>query len=184
MATTEFEARFLEIDTPTLVQRALALGGTDRGEDLLRETIYYDRSLTWGDQGTYARLRSTRGNHIFTYKRITADAIGGAEEVEFTVDKPHELESFLAAVDVIPFRVQEKRRHTIELGSVTLDIDTWPKIPTYLELEGPDEDAIRQRAMALGLSWDDAVFIGARKIIEQYGIDVGHMRYFTFEKCE
>jgi len=45
-------------------------------------------------------------------------------------------------------------------------------------------DNSKNIAEKLGLSWDDALFIDPKKIIENYGYDVSNFRHFTFDKCE
>ncbi len=55
-------------------------------------------------------------------------------------------------------RFQENYREEWHLDGVTYDIDTWPDLPTFLEIEGPDENAVRQAAKQLGLDFADATF--------------------------
>ena len=184
MSNIELEARFTDIDPQNLIEFAKNLGAEDKGSKFLKETIFYDKELKWRSEGKYARLRSFDNKNIFTYKHITKEAVDGAEEIEFEVTHPDNLQLFLERVGLIPFRVQEKKRHTLELEGVTLDFDQWPLIPPYLEIEGKSEEKIREIALQLGLKWEDTVFSDARKIIEGYGVDVSKFTYFTFEKCE
>lgn len=184
MKNIEIEARFKEIDVAKITEKALQLGGIDIGEHLLEETIFYDGELRWRNEGKFVRLRSFINKNIVTYKHIKSDSIDGTEEIEFEVNKPDALKDFLGKLNLIPFRIQQKRRRTIKFEDAVLDIDSWPMIPPYLEIEGSSEAIIKNLAEKLGLSWHDAVFIDARKIIEGYGIDVSSFRYFTFEKCE
>jgi len=66
-----------------------------------------------------------------------------------------------------------------------VDIDTWPRILSYVELEGPSEDKLKETAKLLGFDWNNAVFYDARSIIEKnYNIPVGKMRWFTFDRFE
>lgn len=166
MKNLEIEARFIEIDVDKIVEKAISLGGNDKGEHLLDEIIFYDKDLTWSDLGKYARLRSCNGKHVFTYKEITSDTIDGAEEIEFTVDNPDQLKDFLSKMELVPFRHQQKRRKKIVFDGVFLDIDSWPKIPPMLEIEGESEEIIRSIAEKLGLSWSDALFIDPKKIMD------------------
>lgn len=184
MSNTEIEARFKDIKVDEIVNKVVSLGGVDFGEKILEETIYYDEKLDWRNQGKFARLRQFDNKNIFTFKHIKKDTIDGAEEIEFEVNKPSQLSEFLNKVGLIAFRTQQKKRHTLQLYGATLDIDTWPLIPPYLEIEGESEAKIRQVASMIGLEWDNAVFIDARKIIEEYGIDVSKFTHFTFNKCE
>lgn len=55
-------------------------------------------------------------------------------------------------------RYQENYREEWQLGNVVFDLDTWPSLPTFLEIEGPDEPAVRQAAEQLGLDYAQARF--------------------------
>lgn len=180
----EIEARFIEVNTDEITRKALSLGGIDEGEYLLEETIFYDNELTWSSLGKYVRIRSYSNKHVVTYKEINTDAIDGAEEVEFTVDKPEQLKEFLEKIKLTPFRVQQKKRRKIKFDGVVLDIDFWPKIPPMLEIEGDSEKLIKEMVEKLDLDWSKALFIDPKQIIENYGYDVTNMRYFTFDRCE
>lgn len=180
----EIEARYIDVDPKELVKKAVALGGKDTGEHLLEETIFYDKDLSWSPKGRYARIRSYNGRHVFTHKQISGDTIDGAEEIEFTVDDPAQLKAFLEKMELVPFRVQQKKRHKIIFDGVVLDIDSWPLIPPMLEIEGDSVEQVKEMAEKLGFNWDDALFIDPKKIIENYGHDVSNFRYFTFDKCE
>lgn len=37
-------------------------------------------------------------------------------------------------------------------------LDEWPWLPTYIEIEGPTEAAIKETAHKLGFDWADAKF--------------------------
>jgi len=181
----EIEARFLDIDKQNLTDRLTALGALDKGEVLLKEVIFYDQENKWSDQGRFVRIRSSGGTTKLTYKHNKAQTIDSAHEIEFTVPDANLAEQFLENIGLVAFRHQEKRRHTFGLDGVTVDIDTWPKVPTYVELEGPSEEKIKSVVEAIGFNWEDAVFDDARAIIQnRYNIPVGTMRWFTFTKFE
>lgn len=184
MENIEIEARFKDINVDEIIKKVVDLGGEDTGEKFLEETIFYDKELKWRDEGKFARLRSFDGKNIFTYKHIKKDSIDGTEEIEFSIDKTSQLKEFLSRLELVAFRTQQKKRHTLILDGVVIDIDQWPLIPPYLEIEGNSESEIRGVAEKIGLQWENALFIDARKIIEGYGIDVSKFKYFTFETCE
>lgn len=86
---------------------------------------------------------------------------------------------------LVAYRIQEKRRHTFKFDEVTVDVDTWPTIPPYAELEGPSEDAVKKTAQQLGFDYQQAVFGNAGKTIERfYHIQLAEIRFFTFEKIQ
>lgn len=181
----EIEARFLNIDKEKLIQTLETIGATDRGETLLREIIFYDSDNKWQDEGRFVRIRTSENGTMVTYKQNQAQTIDSATEIEFPITEPEQVETFLEHIGLVAFRHQEKKRHTFIKAGVTIDIDTWPNIPTYVELEGLSEEAIRTIAEMIGFNWGDAVFDDARKIIEtRYHVPVGSYKWFTFDRCE
>jgi adenylate cyclase class 2 len=55
-------------------------------------------------------------------------------------------------------RYQENYREEWRLEEVVFDFDTWPGLPTFVEIEGPDEVSVRQAAAAVGLDYAAARF--------------------------
>lgn len=182
----EIEARFLEIDKDEFVKKLHALGAKDLGEILLKEIIFFDRGLEWLKVGgEFIRLRIAGAKTILAYKHHKQKTVDGTTEIEFEVGDAKKAKAFLETIGFIAYRHQEKKRHTFQLDAVTIDIDTWPRVPTYVELEGSSEQALKDTAAKLGLEWNDAVFGAAGTIIEKhYGIPVHTMHWFTFDRFE
>lgn len=186
----EIEVKFLEIDLPALHQKLAELGAENLGEDLLKEIIFYDKDLTWVREREvrqrFVRLRQTRGQTYLTYKSKLEDGTEDyAMELETQVEDMAKMTEILEAVGLVASRHQEKKRHTYKLDGVTIDIDTWPQIPTYVELEGGSEDAIKDLAAKLGFDWNQGVFDTASGVIEKnYGLVVADLKHFTFGKVE
>lgn len=185
MQTTEIECRFLEIDKEKLVAKLISLGAKDLGEIMLEETIIYDPEQHWKKDNKFIRLRKSGDKIILTYKEHRAHTIDGTYEIEFEISDMKKAEILLEHIGLKAYRYQQKKRHTLELNDVTFDIDTWPKIPTYVELESKSEKKIKEAAGLVGLKWEDARFENASYIIENiYKIPVRSLRWFTFERVE
>jgi adenylate cyclase class 2 len=183
MDNKEIEVRFLEIGQEQLMQKLKDLGAENHGEDFLEEVIFYDKDLTWKDK--FVRLRKNAEGILLTYKHHKAETLDGVEEIEFKVSDFNKAEIFLERLGVSAYRHQQKKRHSFKLDEVVFDIDTWPHIPTYVELEGPSEEALKEAAEKTGLDWKDVVFENARTVIEnKYHIPVGTMKWFTFDRFE
>lgn len=183
--TKELEARFLEIDTEQIKKKLKELGANDLGEDVLYEIIFYDKALTWKSERRFVRLRKTRNGTFLSYKHKPKKESLDMEEVEILVDDWKKTKLLLERTGLVAYREQEKRRHTFRLGEVICDIDTWPSVPSYLEIEGETEKAIKTTAESLGLSWNNAVFYGAGYILEHfYTIPVMSLHAFTFDRVE
>jgi len=182
----EIEVRFLEIDQSALIAKLNSLKAQDFGEDFLKEIIFYDRELTWQyAKKRIVRIRQTKQGAFLTFKSKTEESDMIAKEIEMKIEDVDKMKDFLEEVGLVAYRLQEKRRHTFKLGEVIVDIDTWPSVPTYVELEGPDEDSLRKAAANLDLDWKNVVLEAPRFIIEEkYGIPVSKLRHFTFSKIE
>ena len=148
--------------------------------------IFYDAVGKWVGEGkTFVRIRQTKRGARLTYKNLEAPTATGTEEIEFAVDNAEKAKLLLEKVGLKLHREQEKRRHTFKLDEVTVDIDSWPGVPTYVELEGPSEEAIREASEKLGYDWSKAIFANARMVLEKYyHIPVGKLKYLTFKKFE
>ena len=185
MSEQEIECRFLEIDKNALVKKLIELGAHDEGEKMLEETIIYDPELKWQTSNKLIRLRKIGDKVKLTYKEHRKQAVDGAHEIEFGIDDMQKAEGLFESIGFKPFRHQQKRRHTLQLHGVTFDIDTWPKIPTYVELEGKTEGDLKKAAEAVGYDWKNVVFTDAAGIIEgKYNIPVRSMKWFTFDRFE
>ncbi len=179
----EIEARFLEIEYKEIIKKLKKLKAIDLGEDLLKELIFYDKKMTWRKKQIFVRLRQTNGKIYLTYKHHKAVKIDGATEIELEVNSLNAAKSFLLQLGLVCYRQQEKRRHKFKLGNVIFDFDTWPNIPTYLEVEGDSEEDIKIAVKKTDLDFSQAVFIDAKGIIEDiYKIPVSTYKHFTFTK--
>ena len=185
METKEIEVRFLEVDKEALVKKLISLGAKDRGEVMLEEAIIYGPEDKWLNERRLVRIRKSGESVKVTYKEYTEVAIGGASEVEFEVEDFKKAELFFEKIGLPAYRHQQKKRHTLEYNGVTFDIDTWPRVPVYVELEGPSEESLREVAKAVGLDWTKHEVRDPRWVIENiYKIPIGTMRWFTFDRFE
>lgn len=185
MKTQEIECRFLDIDKQSLIKKLIKHGAKDCGETTLDETIIYDSEFKWRDERRFIRLRKVNNETKLTYKNHSIHTVDGTYEIELEIDDHDKAELFLEKIGFIAFRKQQKRRHTFQLDGVTFDIDTWPRIPSYVELEGESEIDLKKVAKKVGLNWKDADFHDARWVIENiYKIPVGELRWFTFDRFE
>jgi adenylate cyclase, class 2 len=181
----EVEVRFLEIDKEAFAGMLTRLGAEDLGEELLREIIFADKDLIWVGESKLVRLRQVGGKVLLAYKHHQEASPEGVIEVELEVGDFNQAKLFLEMVGLVSVRVQEKYRHTFKLDGATFDIDTWPKIPTYVEIEGDSEKQLKVIAKKVGLDWRDVVFEDAAKVINNvYGIPIKKLKLFTFSKIE
>jgi adenylate cyclase class 2 len=110
-------------------------GGQKLGEKFMRRYVY---DITPGDQSKSIRLRDTGDEITLTVKQITSDAIDGTHEIEVGVDDFAATNALLGVLGFTAKSYQETKRTSFILDGAQVEIDTWPQIPPYLEIEaGP-----------------------------------------------
>ncbi|MFJ9890495.1 class IV adenylate cyclase [Streptomyces sp. NPDC091287] len=153
----EYEAKFLAVDVADLQTKLSALGAVQAfPRTLLTRKIFENDSL---DGGAWIRLRDEGTRSTLTLKQVTdATTINGTTEIETEVTDLHAMADILRRVGLTEVRYQENYREEWRLGEVAFDFDTWPDLPTFLEIEGPDEASVRQAAALLDLDYTAARF--------------------------
>jgi adenylate cyclase class 2 len=180
----EIETRFLEIDKAALISKLKELGAVDKGEIMMNDIIFYDQDLKWQKENKIVRLRKKGNITTLTFKENKEQTVDSAKETEFIVSSLEDAKFFLSAVGLRMYRTVEKYRHNFLLDGVTVDIDTWPKIPTYVELEGESVQALENMAQKLGLVWENRFDGDPRFVYKKYGIDLDKITIVTFDKFE
>ncbi|WP_069171381.1 class IV adenylate cyclase [Streptomyces griseus] len=153
----EYEAKFLAIDVTGLQTKLTALGATQAfPRTLLTRKIFENDAL---EGGAWVRLRDEGTRSTLTLKQVTdATTINGTTEIETEVTDLHAMAEILRSLGMREVRYQENYREEWRLGEVAFDFDTWPDLPTFVEIEGPDEASVRQAAALLELDYAEARF--------------------------
>lgn len=167
---TEYEAKILDIAPGEIATLITAKGGTQTREPTLMRRRVYD--IISGDASTWIRLRDTGSETTLCVKKIHDDTIDGTEEVESGVDDFDTTNELLGMMGFRPKSYQENRRTSFTLDGARLEIDTWPLIPPYLEIESESRDHVLQVAAILGYPEEQLTAENTTKIYGRYGIDL------------
>lgn len=153
----EYEAKFLAVDVAGLQTKLAGLGAVRAfPRTLLTRKIFESDVL---DSSQWVRLRNEGTRTTLTLKQVTdATSIHGTTEIETEVGDLQAMAEILSNLGLREVRYQENFREEWQLGDVAFDFDTWPDLPTFLEIEGPDDASVRQAAARLGLDYVDARF--------------------------
>ncbi len=138
---TEIEAKFTDIDADGIRAR-LRGAGADlvQSEVLMRRKVYEHPSLKEND---WFRVRDEGNRVTMSYKQMQERTLHGTKEVVFTVPDFDRACQFLEAAHLSFKSYQETKRETWRFGDADITIDTWPWIPTFLEIEAPTEESGR-----------------------------------------
>lgn len=178
MGGIEYEAKALDIDPVRVAGLILDRGGTDLGEVLQRRYVY---DIEPGDTGRWVRLRDTGDRVTLAVKEIGSDAIDGTHETETEVGDFETANVLLGKLGYVPKAYQENRRHSFTLEGARLEIDSWPRIPAYLEVEADSREEVVRVAGLLGYAESELTGENTTKVYARYGIDLAEIADLRFE---
>ena len=175
---TEYEIRILEIDKESIVKKLEDLGAIKGGEYNQKRYVY---DLKPVQKDKWIRLRTNGIETTLTYKDIESNTIDGTKEVEIKVDSFEVANEFLNKIGFVARSYQENKRIQYTLDNVEIDIDTWPMIPTYLEIEGNSEEEVNNMVKKLGLSNLKITALNCDDIYRKiYNIDISKIKELKF----
>ncbi len=179
----EIEAKFLDVDPDAIRAELKKLGASlVFPEHLTRQKVFDYPDFRLDKDFSWLRLREENGRITLTLKKWKKDGgVDGMGEIAFGVgpvespagelygaDSFEDAEELLLAIGLGVKSSQMKKRELWKLGDVECMIDTWPWIPSFLEIEGKTEKDVRDAVDSLHLKWENAIFGGVAGIYRLY----------------
>ena len=165
---TEIEAKFIHVDPTEMRKRLTGLGAQLRAPERLMRRKNYDYPDNRLEKvGGWVRLRDEVDKITLAYKQLNDRTLHGTKEVLVVVEDFDKTADFLTAIGLQMHSYQETRRESWLLKGVEVEIDTWPWIPTFIEIEGKDEQTVRDTARDLGLEWEKAMYGSVENIYQE-----------------
>ena len=178
---TEYEVRVLEIDHDEMVKKLESLGA-ELQFDTLQQRYVYDFNPVIDSK--WIRLRTNGIKTTLTIKDLNAKTIDGTKELEIEVDDFDKTNQILEELGYKNRGFQQNKRTQYILDGVEIDLDRWPLIPEYLEIEGENEQAIYDCLDKLEISKDKIVTLDVSSIYTHYGYDGDNLTNLNFEMEE
>ncbi len=182
----EFEIKFLEVDVPELEKKLLEIGAVKTGEYDYSRALFDYSDTRLNKNHSWVRLR-TDGNHTtLTFKssgKFDKDNSDVAmQEIETTVDSYDKTSEILKNIGLEIMREEKNKRVRYKKGKVVFDIDLWPQIPPYIEIEAESFEEARKAAAELGFDPTKGLNCTPAKVYADYGINVHDYSLITFDK--
>ncbi len=185
----EFEIKFLEVDVLELEKKLIAIGAKKIGETFSRVENFDFPDFRLKKINGWVRLRTEFDKTTLTYKErqgVTSDDGStkdhGMKELEVVVGDFNTTKNLLFAIGLIVKFEQERKRIRWIKDDIEFDIDTWPLVPTYLEIEGPSMEKLKEISEELGLDWEKH-FIGSfGQVCGIYGFSDHDYTVLKFDK--
>lgn len=155
---TEIEAKWLNIDKDQFRAKLKALGAELKVAErqMVRSVFDFpDKSLE--KAGGWVRVRDEGNKITMSYKQLSDRTLFGTKEVNLTIDNFEAGCTLLKSIGLEAFAFQETKRESWELDGTQIELDTWPWIPSFMEIEAPDESRLYTVAEKLGLDRQQAL---------------------------
>lgn len=174
----EYEVRILEIDKDKLIAKLESLGAVFKGNYFQKRYVY---NTIPKQDGKWIRLRTNGDSTTLTYKSVEKTTIDGTHELEVKVEDFQKTHELLEAAGIKSKGYQENKRIQYVLDGVEIDIDSWPLIPTYVEIEGKDEKSVNDIVDKLELDREKMTALDVQSVYQEiYGIDISTTQVLKF----
>lgn len=175
---TEYEARILDIDKDILEKRLTELGAEKIADFDYKRRVYNFNPIT---DRKWIRLRTNGAKTTLTIKEVVDTTIDGTKEMEIEVSSFEETNRILNELGYVSHTYQENKRTRYMLDGVEIDIDTWPYIPTYVEIEGKSINEVENVIEKLNLDKTKQTSIDVQAVFKDfYNIDIAAMPIVKF----
>lgn len=182
---TEIEAKWLDVDKDLLRDRLKYAGAVlVNPERLMSRRVFDFPDARLNNKGAWVRVRNEGDKITMSYKQQFDRSLHGTKEVTVQVGDFESASEFLHLLGLKSKSYQETKRESWKLGDVEVEIDTWPWIPSFVELEGPSESEVRGAVEKLGLDFGEAshgsVELAYQAIYDVTEAEVDHWEQILF----
>ncbi|HEU5004755.1 MAG TPA: CYTH domain-containing protein [Candidatus Saccharimonadales bacterium] len=181
----EIEVKFLNIDVEEIESKLKSLGAKKEFDQKYRRKVYDYPDLRLNDQGAWIRVRD-EGSQVtmgFKQRKMSDDGANdvGMKEIEIKVDSFDKAWQFLEAVGLKQKFYEENRRVRWTLDTIEFDIDYWPLLKPYLEIEAGSWKDIDKAIKILDLNPDDKKIFSTFQVYQLEGINELEYDILTFD---
>ena len=163
----EIEAKFLNINVEEIRKKLKDMGAKLKYPERLMKRKNFDYP-DWRleKEGGWVRVRDEGNRITLSYKQLSERTLHGTKEASIVVNDFDDTCAILQAIGLVNYSYQETKRESWDFNGTEIEIDNWPWVPTFLEIEGKGENEVRELAEKLGLDWNKALF-GSVEIVYQ-----------------
>ncbi|MBR3281580.1 MAG: CYTH domain-containing protein [Clostridia bacterium] len=174
----EFEERILEVDKDKMISKLESLGAIKKGEWFQKRYVYDFNPVR---ENEWIRLRTNGEVATLAYKNVEKNTVDGTKELEVEVSDFEETNELLNVLGYKAKGYQENKRVRYMLNGVEIDIDSWPMIPTYMEIEAESEEKVKEIEKLLEVDESKITALNCEDIyIQIYGINLKEQKDLRF----
>ncbi|MBP7821048.1 CYTH domain-containing protein [Candidatus Saccharibacteria bacterium] len=157
---TELECKFIKQNHDEIRKKLVEIGAECFQKERIMTRANYDfpDDRLAKEQKGWVRIRDEGDKITLSYKQSDDVSLHGMQEVNIQIDSFENAQEFLQAIGVTKKKAyQETKRESWLLEGVQIELDTWPWIEPFVELEAPNEKSLDKVIALLGYDKKDAL---------------------------
>lgn len=156
-APIEYEVKFFPVILDDMRKKLKAVGAFLEKPERLMKRVAFAQDKNPGMTCTYIRVRDEGDKITLSAKQhANDDKMDSQKEYESTVNDFETTRQILLSAGLTQTGYQENKRETWKMLDGTLvELETWPQLPNYMEIEGKSRGVVQDTAELLGLDWDE-----------------------------
>jgi adenylate cyclase class 2 len=184
----EIEVKFLNIDPVLIEKKLFELGAKKIFEKLYRRRVFDYPDYRLDKSGAWLRLRDEGEEITLTFKQRLGMKKGGngndisTEETGIRVNDFDATVNLLLKLGFVEKHYVENKRIRYMLDDIEFDIDFYPKLEPFIEIEAPSWKKIDEAIKLLNFDPKDKKIFSATQIYAQMGIIVDDYKEITFDR--
>ncbi len=173
----EYEVKILKFNKDNIISKFDSLGVKYLWKFNFRRYVYDFNPI---DKNKWIRLRTDWVKTFLTIKETKDESIEWMHEIETEILNFDIMNSILEELWYKAKSYQENLRESYIYKNIQIEIDSWPKIPSYIEIEGDSKDEVLKMVNDLWFKESDTTCINTTKIYLLHWIDLKTIKYLTF----
>ncbi|MDR2063369.1 MAG: MBL fold metallo-hydrolase [Candidatus Nomurabacteria bacterium] len=130
--------------------------------------VFYDAEKKMVKIGARVRVRDESDRVTMSYKQTADDSLTGTKEICLVVDDYDKAVDFLKQIGMVQKSTEETRRESWTLDGAEIELDEWPWLPAFVEVETENEADMGKIADKLGLKMSEAMHGSVDIVYEKY----------------
>ncbi len=174
----EYEVRVLNVNKDEIIKKLKELNAEFKWERIQKRYTYDFKPIL---PYKWIRLRTDGIENTLTIKNVKSHEIDGTEELEIEVNDFEKTNLILKELGYLPKAFQENKRCRYYLDNVEIDIDSWPMIPDYIEIEGNNSEEVMNIVKKLGFTASEITSKDVASIYKDYGYELEKLTEIKLE---
>lgn len=166
---TEIEVKFPDVDLAKVRHQLIQSNAKKiHDERFMRRCVFDFPDESLEKKGGWVRVRDEGDKITLSYKELQSRTLHGTKEVTVDVSDFEKTCQLLIETGLKQDSYQETKREKWLLHDCEVTLDTWPWIPSFVEVEGESEELVRKAAAELGFDWSKAHFGSVETVYLQH----------------